>query len=553
MNSPRRWQHWLTLAILLCAATYLVGNGSVPLWDRDEGWYAQSSKQMWETGDWVVPRFLDDLRTEKPVFVYWLHLAGYALFGGPSEFAVRFYASVAQVLVLVIIGLGFVRLVDPARAIWATFAYGSCVMAIVSAKMCLTDATLMVFLTTVQLLLMAAYMGRFRWWFVPVIGVALGFGALTKGLIVLVPPTFTLLALGVMDWRRVVASMKTDGVRRVPMIAASDVCALVIMVGVCTPWLIELHQRAPDWLPRAMNATRAHVTEATYGHEGPIGYHALAIWATYFPWSLLIPMAAYFAWKQRHSPPTRFAIAAVLGPWLFFELMRTKLPHYMLPTYPFLSLLVADAIVLGKNEFSSRGFRIAVAIWAIPVGLVASLPWVATLATPELADLPYVPMAVVSVAGLACTVGTWWLFHLRRPGWACAYLGASFLALVALAFGWMLPQSRHLHVSTRLTDILREHDGIGAPRGEVVTIERGHMGYDEPSLYFYQGGTIRVWDRELETTPPEQWPRLIVITDELMELLQPATREQLQVLGTVRGYLYAADQKVRDVMVVTRK
>src|SRR5690606_9230195 len=100
MNDARTLRRWLILIILACAALYLVGNGRVPLWDRDEGWYAQCSQQMWQTGDWVVPRYLDQLRTEKPVLVYWLQLAGYALFGGPSELAVRFYASVAQTIVL---------------------------------------------------------------------------------------------------------------------------------------------------------------------------------------------------------------------------------------------------------------------------------------------------------------------------------------------------------------------------------------------------------------------------------------------------------------------
>ena len=80
-------------------------------------------------------------------------------------------------------------------------------------------------------------------------------------------------------------------------------------------------------------------------HTGPPGYYLATIWPFFLPWSLLLPLAAVVAWKNRRLPVVRFAMAAVLGPWLMFEIVRTKLPHYMLPTYPWLALLVADAIV----------------------------------------------------------------------------------------------------------------------------------------------------------------------------------------------------------------
>lgn len=116
--------------------------------------------------------------------------------------------------------------------------------------------------------------------------------------------------------------------------------------------------------------------------------------------------------------------------------MQTKLPHYMLPTYPFLSLLLADTIVRSIDgeftEFFRKPFRIGVAIWAVPVGLVASLPWLATQLTPALPDLPYAAMVAVSLGGLACTIGTWWFFHRRKVALACAYLGVSFLVLIDL-------------------------------------------------------------------------------------------------------------------------
>ena len=561
MDDARTLRRWLIFAIMACAATYLIGNGQVSLWDRDEGWYAQCSKQMWETGNWVVPHFLDKLRTEKPVFVYWLQLGGYALFGGPSEFAVRFYASVAQTIVLCILAFGLTRLVGPVRATWATFIYGTCVMAIIAAKMCLTDATLMVFVATAMLCLMRFYLHGFSWRLFLLFSIALGFGGLTKGPVVFVPPGATLLVLAIFDWRRWWPGVS---LKNVAYWAGVVLVCLLIAISVPAPWLITLYQREPAWIWGVLGAGYSHLTQSMDGHTGPFGYYLGLVWGTFFPWSLMLPLTTYVAWKQRKTPELRFAIAAVLGPWLFFEFMGTKLPHYALVTYPFLALLVADAIVrssrLATDELMRTRTVVGVGIWAIPVGLVASLPWLAAFAERDLSPLPYVAMAAVSVAGLACTIGTWWFFYRRKPLVACGYMGGSFLLLIALTYGWLIPQCQFLRTSPRVAQMLKEHGGAAdqAPVGDVVALvypSGGAQGYSEPTLMFYQGGTIRALrqDKYLESTPKDQWPRLMVITDGLWARLPQATQDQLDVLGTVRGYIYSSGGDIVDVMVVRGK
>ena len=74
--SPRR-RHVLLMSLLVAGllGVFLVGNGRVPLFDRDEPRYAVTSRAMLETGDWVVPRFLGEVRTAKPPAIYWLQAA----------------------------------------------------------------------------------------------------------------------------------------------------------------------------------------------------------------------------------------------------------------------------------------------------------------------------------------------------------------------------------------------------------------------------------------------------------------------------------------------
>ena len=71
-----------TLIILAAAATYLIGAWNVCLWDQDEALYAESSREMLRSGDWVVPHFLGQPRYAKPVLIYWCQAACMKVLGG---------------------------------------------------------------------------------------------------------------------------------------------------------------------------------------------------------------------------------------------------------------------------------------------------------------------------------------------------------------------------------------------------------------------------------------------------------------------------------------
>src|SRR6476620_11558269 len=110
----------LPLTIAVAALIYLVGNASIPLWDRDEPRNAQAARQMLQSGDWVVPHFLDQVRTAKPPFTYWCQAIAMAAFGD-NAFAARFPSAIAMALTLAVIAFVLVKWVDPDRAFWTVF------------------------------------------------------------------------------------------------------------------------------------------------------------------------------------------------------------------------------------------------------------------------------------------------------------------------------------------------------------------------------------------------------------------------------------------------
>ncbi len=69
------------LAIALVAWTLFAGLGASRLWDRDEPRNARCTEEMLARNDWVVPMFNDQLRTHKPILLYWSQMLTIACWG----------------------------------------------------------------------------------------------------------------------------------------------------------------------------------------------------------------------------------------------------------------------------------------------------------------------------------------------------------------------------------------------------------------------------------------------------------------------------------------
>jgi len=131
---------------------------------------------------------------------------------------------------------------------------------------------------------------------------------------------------------------------------------------------------------------------------------------------------------------------------------------------------------------------------------------------------------------------------------ASATMGiAMFLCVIILSVLY-LPSTNFLRVSQRVAQILRD-DGADerAKAGQVVMLE-----YKEPSLGFYQGGTIREQTHTdfLSTTPPERWPKWIVSETSVWSGQPEQIKKQFTSIGRVRG-LNAAEGRA-DVTVLRR-
>src|SRR6185295_16489464 len=89
------------------------------------------------------------------------------------------------------------------------------------------------------------------------------------------------------------------------------------------------------------------IMSAQETHGAPPGTYLVLFFATFWPASMLAGLAAPAVWRVRREPAARFLLAWLVPSWIVFELIVTKLPHYVLPLYPAIAILIAGALETG--------------------------------------------------------------------------------------------------------------------------------------------------------------------------------------------------------------
>jgi hypothetical protein len=323
-----------------------------------------------------------------------------------------------------------------------------------------------------------------------------------------------------------------------------------IIVAIGLPWALELGKRSPEFLQTMIfKEVGERASTAQEGHQGPFGYYLLSVWPTFLPWSLLLPAALVLGWQRREDLKIRFAVAAVLGPWLMLEEVRTKLPHYLLPAFIPLAFLVADVIVRCLRDdlpvFRDRAFRGGVIVWTIVIATLGIVPaFFAIWLTPQ----PWPAIVVLALVAIGYAGVVSFLMLRGKHQEALGAMGIGALLLYAVLFRIYLPSCEFLRLSQQAADVLIKNGVTG--RDQVIMLD-----YKEPSLAFYQGGTIREQPEKFffVTHPFEQWPKWMVIREDIWARLPAEVTSRLDIVGTCRGLDLADQARFWTVHVVRKR
>ncbi len=357
------------LGAALLLLLWLVGLGSAPLFDVDEGAFAEASREMLVSGDWGHTTLNGEDRFDKPILVYWLQAASLGLFG-TTEFAARAPSALcAWAWCLATAAFAAprwgTRVALGAAGMLAT-SLGPLLIGRAATADALLNLLLALSLFDVWRALENPYAAAprrraFLW-------VALGL--LTKGPVALLLPGAAILLWAAAGWRQ----RHPWAVLR-PLLA--DAWAWVIGLGVALPWyLYALNRHGQAFIDGFLVRHNLERFSAPLeGHSGGIGYHLLMLPLLMLPWTpLLWPLLrrARDAWGD---PALRFLLLWAGFVLVFFSLSGTKLPHYGLYAITPLLLLAARALAQ-----AGRGMALALAVCALGLWLLAA-------ASPQLAAL----------------------------------------------------------------------------------------------------------------------------------------------------------------------
>lgn len=563
------------LLTILALALFLPGISTIPVLDRDEAHFAQATRQMVETNNYWQINFQQEARHLKPPGIYWLQAIAVKAFGNSDSDNIWPYRlpSLLGALVSILATFYFAKTFYSEKiAFFAAALLGSTVLLNLEAHQALTDSMLLATMVLMQGALWKIYVQSHKkqnssWQLVLLFWFAMAFGILIKGITPLVG-FLTLITLAIID-KNLTIFREVKFLRGfLFLLLLSAIWLIPFSIAGKSNFLWDMIHG--DVMPKLFNGQQSHGM--------PPGYFILIFTIMFFPGSLFIWHGILAGWQNRTQPTEKFLLAWIIPTWIFFELVRTKLPEYVLPTYPAIAVLIAKGVCdwqkikWGKvSKFFNwlqyllwglTGLAIAMAFIYIPHLLAVPLTFL---------TIAVAVIIVITVLGALLCIYTQSISscekaqvksssgvslevneprdrlathsQLERRRVCCKkYQPAVATAIIGFAIAFfpvwqvLLPNLKPLWLNVKIVNAVEKYNAI-SPEQPLISI-----GYDEPSLVFLTGTSNVIF------TDPQQAPNLLHKYSKGLVLISGESLKynniSLKILDTIKGFNYSKGEWV---------
>jgi 4-amino-4-deoxy-L-arabinose transferase-like glycosyltransferase len=391
-----------------CVLFHIAGTWTLPLIDRDEPRFAEASREMVERSDYIVPYFNNHFRFDKPPLAYWAQIASYKIFG-ENDFAARFPSAIAAALIaLSLLAWGSrLRVASASQARlggnrvgwWAAIIFTLSLQTFLHAKAAVADMWLVLFMTlaywagfelifgkqtfNAQLRKLSPAGGstsnaQWKWWAIFYFSLALGF--LAKGPIALIP--LLLVAATKLQDPQLQLAKPFAFVRGIAVTSA-----IIALWGV--PALIQTRGEffrvgiIHHVVGRSFSTMEGHGSNSFGMCLLLLPFYFVTVFLSFFPWSIKLPrLIRQLCGRQESGVSDRgysgrdktdnYLIVGAILIFIIFTLVKTKLPHYTLPAFPLLALLLARMFTAENSTRFFRSCAIASALLYLAIALIAA-------------------------------------------------------------------------------------------------------------------------------------------------------------------------------------
>ncbi len=526
------WQSGVLIAV--AAVVFFLQLGNSRFWDQDEGYYATVASEMYRRGDWIVPTFNEELFAHKPPMMYWGMLTSFSLFG-VSEFAARLPSAcfgLGSALLLAWLGR---RMFDRTIGFYAALVLLSSFMFSVVSRSATADAHLTFFVLLAFCFWVrdafplhgdnpgngTANAWNIRWSSWIAAYAAMGLAVLTKGPIGVAFPVTILGFVHLLDRNSPSRLLAVPGQGREWILGVlrtlhpvhvvktiwsmRPITAVVMVAGIAGPWFFAMQWiTGGEFLMEFLGVHHfTRFSQPMDNHSGPIFYYLLVALIGLYPWTAFA-LPTCLQWLRRVDDPRAARAHLLVTAWVLvylsiFSIASTKLPNYIMPAFPALSLILGHYVQSWATDTTHSGLRWQWIGWSCMFGigcLLIVIPslmaWdglgASVLDRWQIDDAMQRTVQWLGLLGLPLVVGGCLgcaLLKQQHRQWLGPCMGAVGICMMLLFWQTIVPMADRHQTPQDIATSLPEMDHEVGSDGPIAV-----LGYFRPSMVYYAGRPI---------------------------------------------------------------
>ena len=461
--------------VLISLVVFLQGIFLIPPLDRDESRFASSTKNMIESENYIDIQLENVPRYKKPIGIYWAQ-AVFTKFLGTSPYdkiwTYRIPSLLGLILSIILIYFNCRKIFNHQIAILSVFFLSTSLLFISEIHQAKTDGFLFLFISICNLIILSLIsdLKNKNKKLINLYWISMAIGILIKGPIIII---FTILPL-------VVFSLIIRNINLLRYIHSPS--GYLIFLILVLPWfiLITIESDGTFWYESVVNDLFKKVASGQESHGFPPGYYTILLFIFFWPGCIFLidSFKIYFSHFKKiviKDQQKLFLFCCFLPCFLIFELIPTKLPHYVFPSYLPLSILISISLF----DYSKKDTVLKDTVFNFKTFIAHSIYPITFISTFIISIYIYW-VITINVLFVSFLLGLFFLLSLNqlfKKSLVKFLVFASFFQIsVYLSIVHVLnPHLKIFWISKTINQvIISEKDAVGIY----------HFGYNEPSLVF---------------------------------------------------------------------